>query len=461
MSILSAYVVPHPPIIIPEVGHGEERKIAATTRAYQKVMERAAAHHPDVVIVISPHAVMYADYFHISPGKGASGSLAQFRAPNASATVEYDAPLAARIGELARERGLPAGPLGEKEKALDHGTLIPLLFLRQAGLTCPIVRIGLSGLSPLTHYRFGQCIADAVNALNRRAVLIASGDLSHKLTEEGPYGFAPEGPVFDRELTAAFASGDFGAMLAISPSLADAAAECGWRSFQIMAGALDRREVTAELLSYEGPFGVGYGVASFEAGTSNPARNYGDRFEQARTESLQKVKNAEDDYVKLARLSLETYVRDGRHTHLPNGLPAELTSRSAGVFVSLHKDGQLRGCIGTTDPTMPTVADEILQNAVSAGMHDPRFDPVQPDELDDLVYSVDVLGKAAPIDSPDALDPKRYGVIVQNGNRRGLLLPDLEGVDTAEEQIAIARRKASIREEEAVQLFRFEVVRHH
>ena len=130
------------------------------------------------------------------------------------------------------------------------------------------------------------------------------------------------------------------------------------------------------------------------------------------------------------------------------------------MFVSLHKDGQLRGCIGTTAPTAPNVAEEILQNAVSAGMHDPRFDPVQPDELDDLVYNVDVLGKAIPIDSPALLDPKRYGVIVQNGNRRGLLLPDLEGVDTVEEQIAIARRKASIREEEAVQLFRFEVVRH-
>jgi len=123
-------------------------------------------------------------------------------------------------------------------------------------------------------------------------------------------------------------------------------------------------------------------------------------------------------------------------------------------------DGQLRGCIGTTAPTTPSVAEEIVQNAVSAGAHDPRFDPVQPDELDKLVYNVDVLGKSSPIDSPVLLDPKRYGVIVQNGTRRGLLLPDLEGVDTVDEQIAIARRKAGIREDEAVQLFRFEVVRH-
>ena len=460
MPVLAAYAVPHPPIIIPEVGRGEEQKVNVTTQAYQKAMQHAAAHQPDVVIITSPHAVMYADYFHISPGKGASGSLARFRAPNASVTVEYDTPLAARIGDLARERGLPAGPLGEKEKALDHGTLIPLLFLRQAGLNCPIVRIGLSGLSPLTHYRFGQCIADAVNTLNRRAVLVASGDLSHKLTEDGPYGYAPEGPVFDRELTAAFASGDFGALLAISPSLADAAAECGWRSFQIMAGALDRREVAAELLSYEGPFGVGYGVATFEAGGADATRAYGDQYELACAEALQKRKIAEDDYVKLARLSLETYVRDGRHARLPDGLPKELTAEHAGVFVSLHMDGQLRGCIGTTAPTTPSVAEEILQNAVSAGAHDPRFDPVQPDELDKLVYNVDVLGKSSPIDSPALLNPKRYGVIVQNGTRRGLLLPDLEGVDTVDEQIAIARRKAGIREDEAVQLFRFEVVRH-
>ena len=460
MSILAAYAVPHPPIIIPEVGRGEETKIAATSQAYAGVMRRAAEHRPDVLIITSPHAPMYADYFHISPGAGASGSLAQFRAPQAACSVEYDRELARRIEALAEREGLPAGALGEREKTLDHGTLIPLLFLQKTGFSCPIVRIGLSGLSAAEHYRLGQCIAGAVEALGRRAVFIASGDLSHRLKANGPYGFAPEGPEFDKQITAIFASGDFGAMLALSPELADAAGECGLRSFQIMAGALDRRAVTHELLSYEGTFGVGYGVAAFEVTGADDARDFGSRYARSREEALKQTKADEDAYVRLARLSLETYVREGRRAAVPDGLPPEITGARAGAFVSLKKDGRLRGCIGTISPTAKSLAAEIMQNAVSAGAHDPRFDPVRPEELDKLVYSVDVLGEAEPVGSEAALDPKRYGVIVQNGSRRGLLLPDLEGVDTVEEQVSIARRKAGIGAGEPVTLSRFEVVRH-
>ncbi len=460
MSIVAAYAVPHPPIIIPAVGRGEEKRIAATSAAYAEVMRRAAEHRPDVMIVTSPHTAMYADYFHISPGAEASGSLAQFRAPGESCRVRYDAELAKRIEILARKHGLPAGEQGERDKNLDHGTLIPLLFLARTGFACPVVRIGLSGLPASAHYRLGQCVAEAVEALNRKAVFIASGDLSHKLKEDGPYGFAPEGPEFDRQITALFASGDFGAMLSLSPELADAAGECGLRSFQIMAGALDGRAVTHELLSYEGPFGVGYGVAAFEVTGEDETRAFGVRHEAARRDAIAKMKANEDAFVRLARLSLETTVREGRRAALPDGLPTELADVRAGAFVSLKKEGRLRGCIGTISPTAKNLAAEIMQNAVSAGLHDPRFDPVQADELGDLVYSVDVLGEAEPIPSEKSLDPKRYGVIVENGSRRGLLLPDLEGVDTAAEQVSIARRKAGIGPEEPLRLSRFEVVRH-
>ena len=169
----------------------------------------------------------------------------------------------------------------------------------------------------------------------------------------------------------------------------------------------------------------------------------------------------EDPWVRLARLSLETWVRQGRPLQaLPADLPAELTDRAAGTFVSLHKGGRLRGCIGTIAPTAETVAQEIVQNAVSAGTRDPRFPPVRAGELDDLEYSVDVLGTPEPVDSTDQLDPKRYGVIVSYGCKRGLLLPDLDGVDTVEEQLDIARRKGGIREEDPCAIERFKVVRH-
>ena len=145
---------------------------------------------------------------------------------------------------------------------------------------------------------------------------------------------------------------------------------------------------------------------------------------------------------------------------LPDNLPDEMTARSAGAFVSLHAHGQLRGCIGTTGPTTESVAWEIVQNAVSACSRDPRFAPVRVDELDSLEYSVDVLGVPEVVSSPAELDIKRYGVIVSCGGRRGLLLPDLEGVDTVAQQIDIARQKGGISSWERYTLERFEVVRH-
>ena len=140
----------------------------------------------------------------------------------------------------------------------------------------------------------------------------------------------------------------------------------------------------------------------------------------------------------------------------------DLLYRRAGVFVSIHKNGSLRGCIGTISPTCSSIAQEIAQNAVSASTKDPRFSAIRPSELDELEITVDVLGDTEEISSPDQLDVKRYGVIVSKGRRRGLLLPNLDGVDTVEEQISIALQKAGLdTDEENFELERFEVVRHY
>lgn len=460
MSILAAVAVPHPPIMLPEVGRGEEKKVEKTTAACQTVMRRIAKLKPDTIIVTTPHSVMYRDYFHISPGLSAEGSMGAFGALGVTIKTEYDTEFVDVLSAFAQQEGIPAGTFGERDRSLDHGTMVPLYYLNKIYSDFHTVRIGLSGLSPLFHYRLGTCIAKAAERLGRRVVLIASGDLSHKLTQEGPYGFVPEGLEFDQQVIASFATGDFLSLLQIPSELADTAAECGLRSFQIMAGALDRKAVTHDLLSYEGPFGVGYAVAMFEVIGNDQMRDFGVQHENIKREYLDRHKAQEDAYVRLARTSLETYIRTGKRASLPEWLPAGMLNYGAGAFVSLKKQGQLRGCIGTISATKSSVAEEILQNAISAAVSDPRFDPVTEDELDELVYSVDVLGDAESIDSPDQLDIKRYGVIVQNGGRQGLLLPNLEGVNSVAEQIIIAKQKAGIRAEEPVNLYRFEVVRH-
>ena len=164
--------------------------------------------------------------------------------------------------------------------------------------------------------------------------------------------------------------------------------------------------------------------------------------------------------VELARKTIESYVREKRTIEPPERLVPEMQGR-AGTFVSLHDSrGNLRGCIGTIEPRQPAVAQEVIQNAISAATRDPRFPPVQPEELESLDIKVDVLTEPEPIDSLDQLDPKRYGVIVESGWRRGLLLPDLEGVDTVEYQVDIAMRKAGIGPGEPMQMYRFEVKRY-
>ena len=461
MPMLGAILTPHPPVLLPEVGKGQEREIAATDRAMRAAAAEVARWSPDVLIVASPHTILYGDYFHIAPGNGATGTMSAFGAPQVRIEAQYDISLRDEIVRRAQSAGLEAGTLGQRDPALDHGVLIPLYFLRKAGVDCPIVRMGLSGFSALAHYRLGQCVSEAVEALGRHAVFVASGDLSHKLKSDGPYGFAPEGPVFDKAVTETMASGNFLQFLTMDPALCERAAECGLRSFQMMAGALDGLSVAPQLLSHEGTFGVGYAVALFPVTGRDESRRFSAACEQAQRTRLEERRAREDEWVRLARLSLGTYVRTGRRLDsLPDALPRELTEQAAGAFVSLHMGGRLRGCIGTIGPTQENLAWEIIRNAVSAGTRDPRFPAVRAEELDELEYSVDVLVQPESVEALDQLDPRQYGVIVSFGHQRGLLLPDLDGVDTAEQQIDIARQKGGIRATEPYTLQRFKVVRH-
>ena len=460
MPLLGTFIVPHPPLIIPDIGKGQEHQIEATVHAFRRVGQQVAAFRPETVIFITPHNVMYADYLHMSPGSGAEGDFASFGADEVHMKKQYDEALVNEITHIASQRHIPAGTMGARNPSLDHGVLVPLYFIEQVYHTYQIVRISIAGLSPLTHYRFGQCIADAVARLDKRVVLIASGDLSHKLLPDGPYGYSPEGPAFDKQITQAMADADFMKFLTFEESFTDAAAECGLRGFIIMAGALDGLAVESHLLSYEGPFGVGYGVGSFRIIKKDNARRIGDMYQENLTRHLRQIKDGEDAYVLLARLTVEAFVRNGKMPNRPPNLPKEMTENAAGVFVSLKEEGRLRGCIGTITATEACIADEIMRNAVQAAAEDPRFDPVTEDELDLLVYSVDVLGKAETVSSVAELDAKRYGVIVTLGSRRGLLLPNLDGVNTPDEQIAIALQKAGIGTYENYSIDRFEVVRH-
>ncbi len=462
-----AYVVPHPPVLIPEIGQGREMEVKDTISAYESVAQEIAAFQPDTIVIISPHSVVYSDYIHISPGESAYGSFTKFGVPQIRFDVNYDTELVSLLTQKARENNISAGTLGEKEGHLDHGTMVPLYFIQQAYKDFKVVRIGISNLSFQEHYEFGQCLASALSELGRKAVIIASGDLSHRLKDDGPYQFAPEGPEFDQQLTEAIDKAEFLSLLEFDVEFCEAAGECGLRSFIIMAGALDKKAVNSKLYSYQGNFGVGYAVAKLEESGVDVGRNFGEQFQEREEKKLKEAKENEDAYVRLARKSLESIIRDKKELELSpselESLPKELLEKRAGVFVSLKKQGRLRGCIGTILPTQDTIAAEIIKNAVSAGLSDFRFEPVTVEELPELLISVDVLGEPETIQSMEQLDEKKYGVIVTEGTKGGLLLPNLENVTSVQQQVEIALQKAGIEkkpDESGFTMQRFEVVRH-
>lgn len=459
--ISGAFMVPHPPLIIPEVGRGKEQKIQNTIDAYHEAGLKIGHLRPETIILLSPHQIMYADYFHISPGRWAEGDFGQFGAGKVKMEVSYDTEFVDKLCEMAKEADFPAGTLGERDRRLDHGTLVPLYFVNKYWKGYRLVRVGLSGLALTDHYELGRMIRETANVLDKNVVIIASGDLSHRLKEDGPYGYQEEGPEYDRRIMEVMGRGDFGELLEFSGDFCEKAGECGHRSFTIMAGALDRTKVTVNRLSYEGTFGVGYGICTYVTCGQDLQRNFKDQYEEKEKKRILELRQREDEYVQLARQAIEEYVRTGQKIQVTEGIPRQMCDYRAGVFVSIKKEGRLRGCIGTIQAVWQSIAEEIIENAISAASRDPRFLPVKTEELDWLTVSVDVLGDTEKIDSPDKLDVRRYGVVVTKGYKRGLLLPNLEGVDTVEEQITIAKQKAGIGEHDKVELERFEVVRHH
>ncbi|MCR4605879.1 MAG: AmmeMemoRadiSam system protein A [Eubacterium sp.] len=454
MGIIAGFMVPHPPMIVPEVGKGSEEIVEETTEAYEKVADMVAELRPDTIVISSPHSVMYGDYFHISPGKHAKGSFASFAAPDVIFDVDYDEELVMQISLKAAAAGVDAGTMGERDPLLDHGTMVPLYFIMKKYTDFKLVRIGLSGLPLEEHKRLGQLISQAANECERRVVYIASGDLSHRLKEDGPYGFNPAGPVYDEKIMDVMGRAAFDELLTFDGKLLGEAAECGHRSFVMMSGALDKKNLSVRKLSHQDVTGVGYGICTY-------------------------LVQEEDAYVRLARLSLETNIIEHRKidwddvkneimvnyaddADIFEKTEKELSETRAGAFVSLHVGDSLRGCIGTICATKDCLADEIIENAISASTRDPRFYPVTEDELESLEYSVDVLSEAEPISDIAELDVKKYGVIVTKGMHRGLLLPNLDGVDTVEEQLAIVKQKAGLSpHEDGCEIERFCVVRHY
>lgn len=455
-------MAPHPPIMVEEVGG----RRAEVTRLSSDAMNEAAAMlaewDPDTVVIMSPHAPAVSDAFVVETAAFVEGDLGQFGAPQVRLGYQGDSELGeALVGGLG-ERGVPAVDRARTASLrsgwLDHGVVVPMSFLDRAG-RWPLLVISLSWLPYHDHLILGEELIRAAELLGRRIAFVASGDCSHRLTKDAPAGYDPIAEEFDAKLVSLIGASDFTGLTDLDPAFVERAGECGLRSF-ITMGAV-AAPATSRVLAYEGPWGVGYLTAVVNeqllggtgAGPEPPSGATPDRGLKHGAAG-----SPESEIVALARHTIDSYLTTGRVPGTPSLADPALPGR-AGAFVSLHRAGMLRGCIGTIAPTEPSLADEVVRNAVQAATEDPRFPPMTSDELADLEISVDVLHTAEDCEFED-LDPSEYGCIVSSGWKRGLLLPDLEGVDSPEQQVEISCRKAGIAPGERLALQRFKVDRY-
>lgn len=449
-------ITPHPPIMVPAVGRDRVDATRGSVEAMQRVSRSIERYGPDSVVLMSPHAPAAAEAFLIDDSSTFTGSLSDF-GDTRSYAFAGDPHLARAIMECARGMGVEARPRSAKPPGaghLDHGSLVPLHFLEP--FVPKLVIVSLSALSYDVHHLLGMAIRRAAQSRDARVAFIASGDLSHRLTPDAPAGFSPTARHLDAMILGLVEQGLLNSLAQIDPELIEAGGECGLRSIITLGGYCCEDPAPTRVLHYEAPWGVGYLTALVGSHAIETD-------DQMRCESGAGCKGGcagdrEHEIVSRAREVIEARLSGDPTPGAPPFADPHLPAQ-AGTFVSLHRAGSLRGCIGTIEPSRDSLALEVAHNAIQAAFADPRFPPLTTPELADLEISVDVLHPPQPC-TFDELDPARYGVIVTAGGRRGLLLPDLDGVDDAWTQVSIASAKAGIAPAETVTLQRFRVDRY-
>ncbi len=416
-------------------------------RSMIREMVDEKATREEVIGLVLPHA----GYIYSGPVTGATISRIKFKdtfviiGPNHTGggkplSIMTEGVWKTPLGEVEIDSGLgkqilaASRYLQEDYRAhqYEHSIEVQLPFLQYFKPDIKLVPIVLSYASGDMYKEVGRALAKAIKQLNREVVIIASSDMTH---------YEPQESARSKDSRAIEAMLDLNEDELIKRVREFNITMCGYATaVSLICAAKELGAKGAELVKYmtSGDTTNDYSSVVGYAGI---------------------IITGMSPLVKLARETVETYVREGKIPEPPKELTPEMKER-AGVFVSIHKLGDLRGCIGTFEPATNNVAEEVIANAISSATRDPRFPPIAPNELKDLDYSVDVLTTPEPIDGIEQLDPKKYGVIVQSGWRRGLLLPDLEGVDSVEQQISICRQKAGIAPDEPIKLYRFQVKRY-
>lgn len=262
MTLVFSSICPHPPLLIPTIGGPELEKISSTVSALEKLNKEFVQARPETVLVVSPHAPSLPRAFGIFKSKSLSGNFGQFGDFSTQLSFETDQELIQDILEDSKKEKIPLQALNYSE--LDHGTLVPLYYLTRKVSKLKLVLVSFTFLDLRTHFQFGKLLYKSIKHADEKVAVVASGDLSHRLTFDAPAGYSSRGKEFDEKLINLIKEKDVEGILNLDSELIKEAGECGLRSIVILLGILDKTDYKPEVLSYQGPFGVGYLVVQFK-----------------------------------------------------------------------------------------------------------------------------------------------------------------------------------------------------
>ena len=438
--LVGAAIMPHAPILIPEVGKGGEKPANTTIKAMEQLAIETSHLNPEMILLLTPHGFINQSFITATTSEYLVGDLAMFGHPEIHIKFTGHQNFMDLLKEETRNSKLP---IAFEEAKLDHGALVPLYFLEKHLFDCSLVHLSIGSAESWQAFETGAHLGTLLSEWPQRIYVVASGDLSHRLLEDGPYGFHPSGPVFDKLVIESIQENRLDRIQDVSPKIYKDAGECGRLPLVLLAGIFSHQPYRSDLYSYEGPFGVGYLTASIK--TISSKHPLVELAEQAVREWV----------VEGERITPDEYQRNDKS----GSIQSLKKNEKRGVFVTLYKKNNLRGCIGTLEGRTPSLEEEIVTNAILAATEDPRFEPLNKNELNEIVVKVDILDPLEKIDSPKQLDPKSYGIVVESEGRRGVLLPDLEGIETTEQQIRLAKEKAGIPDQVNATIYKFKVQR--
>lgn len=480
MSILASFLMPHAPVFLEAIGHRQIRAVNETIESMHQIGKTIKELEPDMIVFISPHGPVFSDAIAVYDLESYKGDFNAFGEFELEYEFKIESSFLKLLCELSDENDLDYYPLKRNQfkefhhdPKLDHGVLVPAHFIYQHVDNIPMVAMSYGTFSYLRLIKNGKLLKTASDRLGLNIVVVASGDMSHALKDSGPYALDPSGPWFDTLMKKNIDEQKPWEIFTESQDKIEQAKECGLRSFAMMLGALEGTNIESKVLSYEGPFGVGYLCASFKINDKGVDVDWLSQIQNRIDEQYDAHIKTEHFLVKFARLVIEERVKGRVPPKLSitndyvmvNNISLEWPKDNnflkirRGTFVSIKNESGLRGCIGTIIPTQKNVINEVYRNALAAATKDYRFDPIETDELKSLIISVDVLSELEEVEDQNKLSPDRFGVIVSSKGRQGVLLPNLESIETIDEQLRIACNKGGFSVDETDKIMRFTVDR--